>query len=413
MNATARHARDAPGRRRVLMFAEAVTLAHVARPHVLAASLDPGRYEVCLAKDARFDALLGKQPYASRTIASIPSRQFLQALARGSPVYDAATLERYVREDLEVITRFDPDLVVGDFRLSLSVSCRLAGKPYLALGNAYWSPHAQPRYLVPDLPVLKWLPEPAGQLLFDLVRPLAFAHHCRPLNRVRRRHGLPGLGHDLRRIYTDADHVLYADLPELVPTHGLPPTHHYLGPILWEPQIALPDWWDGVPTKEPVVFVSLGSSGPVEFLPRLLDALSAVPVTLLVATAGRCRLGSPGHARIFQADFLPAAQAIARSRLVICNGGSPMSYLALAGGCPVLGIPGNLDQLLNMHYLRTYGAGEIARPGRTPARRLRGLVADMLEAASPWAEAARRLQDLVQRRRAGEQFAALLNALLT
>jgi UDP:flavonoid glycosyltransferase YjiC (YdhE family) len=56
------------------------------------------------------------------------------------------------------------------------------------------------------------LPIALADRLFKLVRPLAFALHCRPLNRVRRAYRMPSLGYDLRRIYTDADHVLYADI---------------------------------------------------------------------------------------------------------------------------------------------------------------------------------------------------------
>ena len=42
---------------------------------------------------------------------------------------------------------------------------------------------------------------------------------------------------------------------------------------------------------------------------------------------------------------------------MICNGGSPTSYQALLHGAPVLGIPGDLDQYLNMHYLEKSGLG--------------------------------------------------------
>src|SRR5437588_11789567 len=114
-----------PARRkaRVLFFAEAVTLAHVARPFVLATSLDPDTYEVYWAAHPRFNDLFGSMSFAGRrTIESIPCEQFLGALAKGAPVYDTATLRSYVGEDLAVIREFTPDLIVGDFRLSLSVS---------------------------------------------------------------------------------------------------------------------------------------------------------------------------------------------------------------------------------------------------------------------------------------------------
>jgi hypothetical protein len=34
------------------------------------------------------------------------------------------------------------------------------------------------------------------------------------MNALRRHYGLPSIGHDLRRIYTDADLALFSDIPE-------------------------------------------------------------------------------------------------------------------------------------------------------------------------------------------------------
>lgn len=407
MNPAGETVTPAHGKVRVLIFAEAVTLAHVARPHALAAALDPAQFHVCLAKDTRYDLLLGPQPYDRRDLGTIPSQRFLQALAQGRPLYREADLERYVEEDLDLIQSFDPHLVVGDFRLSLSVSARLAGRPYMTISNAYWSPHAHPRYRVPDLPMLTWLGHSLGQAVFDAVRPVAFALHSRPLNRVRRRHGLPGLGHDLRRTYTDADWVLYADLPELVPTRGLPASHQYLGPLLWEPALTPPSWWGQLPDTPPLVFITLGSSGPAAHLQTLVDALAPLPITLVVATAGRTAL-RPSGANVLVADYLPARQVIARARLVICNGGSPVSYLALCAGRPVLGLPANLDQLLNMDYVRRYGAGEFLRTGRWSADRLRTLVMAMLDPQSTWAHAASRLRAACAHYDAATRFASAL-----
>src|SRR2546422_10276790 len=87
--------------RRILFVAEAVTLAHVARPIVLAEALDPTLYEVHLASDSRYNKLFPEVPFPLRPIYSIPSQQFLEALAAGHRLYDAETLEAYVREDLE------------------------------------------------------------------------------------------------------------------------------------------------------------------------------------------------------------------------------------------------------------------------------------------------------------------------
>jgi UDP:flavonoid glycosyltransferase YjiC (YdhE family) len=219
----------------VLFVAEAVTLAHVARPAVLIASLDRDRYEPYLACDTRYDRLL-QVACPRRPIRSIPSVQFLDALAKGSRLYDVETLRDYVQEDMTVLDEIRPDVVVGDFRLSLSVSARLKEVPYLTISNAYWSPYRRQKYPLPEVEPMRWLGLTLGNLVFQAVRPFAFAYHTRPMNRLRRESGLASLGLDLRRIYTDADYTLYADLPAL----RCPSTAHPTTMSSWDPSCGHP-----------------------------------------------------------------------------------------------------------------------------------------------------------------------------
>jgi UDP:flavonoid glycosyltransferase YjiC (YdhE family) len=399
------------GRRaRVLFVAEAVTLAHVARPVALAGGLDPDRYEVHLASDPRYDRLLGDLPYARHPLASVTPEAFLRALARGAPVYSAATLRGYVERDLELLHRLRPDVVIGDFRLSLSVSARLARIPYLTIASPYWSPYARVRYPAPDLPVTRLLGRRLGGALFALARPIAFALHTRPLNRVRRGYGLASLGLDLRRVYTDADGVLYADIPELHPTEGAPPTHHYLGALLWSPAVPLPSWWGYLPADRPRIYVTLGSSGRRDLLPRVLEALADLPVTVLAATAGWDLRGSePANALL--AEYLPGTEAAARARVVVCNGGGPTTQQALVAGVPVLGIPSNLDQHLNMAAVASAGAGLWISAREAKTGRLQALAAALIEDAG-YGRAAERTAQAYARYDPAVRFRAVLETLL-
>jgi UDP:flavonoid glycosyltransferase YjiC (YdhE family) len=351
------------GRIRILFLCESVTLAHVARPLALALALDPLRFDVHLACDDRYGFLPKDSGCRWHNLKSISSHQFLRALAKGSPVYDAKTLRDYVEADLELISEIQPDVVVGDFRLSLAVSASVAGVPYATITNAYWSPYADPKYTVPDLPFVRILGPTLGQALFDAVRPVAFALHTRPLNRVRREHGLQDLGLSLGATYTYADLTLYADIPEVIPTTDLPANHSYIGPIAWQPGIPFPEWWDRVPADKPVVYLTLGSSGQAEALPGVLESLARLPVTVMAATAGRIRLESPPK-NTFVADYLPGNDAAKRADLVICNGGSPTTSQALQAGVPVIGIASNLDQYLNMSFMEQSGVGVTLRGGR-------------------------------------------------
>src|SRR5690349_3488214 len=171
-------------RKKILFVGEAATLAHIARPLVLAATLDREQFDVSFACDPRYRWLLRdfKGPYLP--LSSVGAEHFLAALARGAPVYDEKLLSRYVEDDLRLLGKAAPDIVVGDFRLSLSISARLTQLPYIAVTNCYWSPYWRPQhYPVPTLPLTRYLPLPLAQALFQLARPFAFAVHSRPLNR--------------------------------------------------------------------------------------------------------------------------------------------------------------------------------------------------------------------------------------
>lgn len=377
-------------RRRILFIGEAVTLAHVVRPVVLARALDPSRYAITLACDDRYLKLFGELPWAWRPMETIPTVKFLDNLAKGRPIYDVDTLRSYVRADLALLEAVKPDLVVGDFRISLGVSARVAGIPYWTVTNAYWGPYSRLPLPLPEHPMTQVFGVGLSQALFNLARPVVFAVHAMPLNRVRREYGLSSLGYDLRAVYTDADQTLYADIPEFIPTTPLPPHHHWLGPVLWSPAMEPPEWWETLPGDRPIIYVALGSSGEnVRALPVILRGLAELPVTVIAATAGQ-PLGIEPPKNAWVANFLPGVAAAARSQLVICNGGSLATQQALAAGAPVLGVVSNLDQHLNMLCLERAGVGARLRVGPLTAEQVRTAAQRWLEdaggrqAASRW-----------------------------
>lgn len=394
-------------RKRILFIAEAATLAHVARPFLLAKSLDPTAYEVCFASHPRYKALMGEFPFAWQDIASIPSEKFLAALSKGSPLYDTETLRGYVRDDIELIKQFNPDVVVGDFRLSLSISARICDKPYITITNAYWSPFGKHSFPVPELPVTRFFGAKFGQVLFDMARPLAFVLHSLPLNTVRKEYGLPILGYDLLKVYTDGDYTAYADVPEISPTFDLPANHSYLGPLVWSPSIAMPSWWDNVPKDRPIIYVTLGSSGQSDQLGLIIKALADLPLTLIAATAGRTNIEHISN-NVYVTDHVPGKAVCAEASLVICNGGSPTTYQALSEGKPVIGIASNLDQYLNMSMVQNAGAGKLLRAGQTSVSLIREAVQHALTDAGMISNA-KKLKHIISQYHPEERFETLLH----
>lgn len=367
-----------PGLPRVLFFAESVTLAHLARPLVLAQALR-GTWQVALAcapayREFAFDAGVELLP-----LDSITPAEFRHAVERGARFYDPPVLRRYIASDLEAIARFKPDVVVGDFRPSLAVSARRAGVPFVALLNAHWSPgyrHAD--YPMPVLPITRLIGPRAFSPVYALARKAALAHFAQPFDALRREHGLPALGGDLRRHYADADAIAYPDIPELHPVDPLPAHHAYLGPVLWDPPTALPDWWEGLGDPPVLGYASLGSSGEHGLLPRILDVLGELDGISLVATAG-ADAGTTPAANLRLARYLPGSAATGRARFVLCNGGSMTVQQALVAGVPVIGICGNMDQMLNMAPVAAAGAGILLRADAAPTAAIRAAVRRVLD----------------------------------
>jgi UDP:flavonoid glycosyltransferase YjiC (YdhE family) len=365
-------------RPRILFFAEAVTLAHITRPLTLAQALDADKFEIHFACAPGKDFLFNDVNFKRWPIFSIKADTFLNALSKGAPLYDLRTLSRYVEDDRQLIETLRPELVVGDFRLSLAVSAPVCKVPYVAIANAHWSPFSTLKnFPLPNIPPTRLLGVGLAQRLFHIVKPLAFAYHARPLNKLRRSFRLPSI-ESLPETYTYGDYTLYADVPTLVPTENLPSNHRYIGPIFWSPQIALPEWWKTLTEKDTVIYVTLGSSGQIDLLPIIIAGVKHLPVTVLLATAGRTNLEElPNNFRT--ADYLPGEKVSKRARLVICNGGSATAYQALKSGVPVLGIPSNLDQFLTMTAIMKKNAGILLRPEGLSSELVRCSVIKMLD----------------------------------
>ena len=395
-------------RSRVLFLVESVTLAHPARAVTLAQSLDPALYEVRLVCDPRYMTLFDEFGFPVHPIRSIKSNVFHDRLANGDPPYTTEDLRQYVQEDLRVMTEWEPDLVIGDFRLSLSVSARLASVPYVTVTNAHWSPYARPHFLVPELPITERFGPRLAQLMFNLIRPVVFAQHAYALNKVRRDYGLPAVRADLAHTFSEADYTLYADLPQVIPTVSLPSHHHYIGPVVWSFG-KRPPWWSLLRENARTVYVTMGTSGRADIAQMVARALACMGWQVLMATADDRTI--PGvKDGVYIANYLPGMSAARMADLVVCNGGSATVYQALAAGTPVLGIPMNLDQYLMMDYIRRFGAGEMIRAGVVTDELVTRTVRRMVESGQYNTRAAH-LQNQIAQYRTRERFHTFIDGL--
>jgi UDP:flavonoid glycosyltransferase YjiC (YdhE family) len=387
--------------KRILFDSENVTLAQVVRLVTLAQSLDPRRYEIHFACSSFDELIFAGTRFQKHPLYTLPLERVDHALASGKRLYEKRDLRAYLAADLEVLDRVQPALVIGDFRLSLTVAAPLRGVPFAALINAYWSPFAvHEGFPLPEHPIVELLGVELAARYFPKALPRVFAHFAKPVNELRKQHGLPAIG-SLPDVLTFADYVLHPDVPEIVPTRGLPSTHAYLGHVPWSPNVPMPAL-DGLAPTRPLVYVTLGSSGKWDRLGLVLSALAELPVNVLLSTAGRKEdVAAAPHLR--SARYVPGDLAASRAALVISNGGASTAYQALSAGCPVVGIPYNLDQYLAMTAIEKTGAGVLLRSGTLDKPTLTNAVATLLSSGAA-RDSARRVSAAMARYDARSRF---------
>ena len=124
----------------------------------------------------------------------------------------------------------------------------------------------------------------------------------------------------------------------------------------------------------------------------IIEALQGLDVDSVIAVGEGNTLRITAK-NMLVARYLPGDQVAGMASVVICNGGSPTSHQALGKGCPVLGIPSNLDQLLNMQCVERVGAGLSIRADALSVKGLQSALVALLEDAS-YSEAAKRIATL-------------------
>jgi UDP:flavonoid glycosyltransferase YjiC (YdhE family) len=343
---------------RILFIGEDVALSHVVRPLVLAQAVKDS-YEICLAAGKQYEGLCKRSCIDYRSIWTLSSDLFVARLAKGQDAWSAEEILQEVEADIALIEEIQPDLVIGDLRWSLGISAAVTKTPYLSLLNAHWSPYYTETCPAPELPIVKLLGVKLSTVLIPVLAPIILRQLAKPFNKARHEYNLDRVENYLH-IGVCADWVAYLDIPSLGPTKDAPNTHNYLGPVDWSPDVIYPDWWENLPADTPIAYVSMGSTGKISYIHELVETLSDMGMTVMLATSGRYEQKGFGD-NVYIAEYLPGLDASRRSDLVVCNGGTGAIYQAIQAEVPILGIPTNGDQYFAMGSVEENKAGILVR----------------------------------------------------
>jgi UDP:flavonoid glycosyltransferase YjiC (YdhE family) len=141
-----------------------------------------------------------------------------------------------------------------------------------------------------------------------------------------------------------------------------------LRPVGWNEPGELPSGVTG--RGRPLVYLTLGTSmGNPRVLRQAIEGLAKLPADVLVAAGPSVEVGDlgdmPGNVRL--EAWVPQADLLPHTDLVVHHGGSGTTLGALAAGKPQLFIPQGADQFANAAAVQEAGAGGRLLPGELSA----------------------------------------------
>jgi UDP:flavonoid glycosyltransferase YjiC (YdhE family) len=171
------------------------------------------------------------------------------------------------------------------------------------------------------------------------------------------------------------DRFLQLTVPEFeYPRSDLAPNTEFIGPVLGtNAHTTLPDWWDSLDRRRPVVYVTQGTidnHDPGRLILPTIQALRSREVTLIVTTgsqaAGDTLIrnlpgGVPDNVKV--ASFLPYGRLLPAVDLMITNGGYGGVQHALAHGIPLIAAGDREDKPEVCARIAYSGAGINLRTG--------------------------------------------------
>lgn len=359
----------------ITVFGEGISLAHVIRPMLIAQKLQQRGHRILFLTSRRYLSWVQARGLDCQAVFTPDPEAVYARLRHLQPMYLADELRALVKADLAALHAQKPQIVLGDCRNSLRISCAVLGTPYVAITNANCTPWYAGRITAPTaLPLTRLLGKATvDRWLTPLFGKMGRAAVCRLLAgrfaQVQKEYAVADRCRDFRHLFISPDLTLLADLPDFMPTANLPPNVHYVGPLFLDRDAACEQstrsLLDSISFDRPLIYVTFGSTGEQALLPIILDVLATMDLEVIVTAPST---GQPPQketrANIQFTAFASAGLILQRSSLVICHGGNSTIYHALSYGCPVIAVPTFFDQEAHSDQLVANGLGRRIDTGK-------------------------------------------------
>lgn len=350
---------------KISVFGEGISLAHVTRPLLVSRLLEQRGHDVRFFTSTKYQEWASTRGMPATSVWTPDPKQVYGRLRKLKPMLTSNEVEQMVSADLSIIDQDQPDVVIGDCRNSLRISCALRGIPYVAITNAnctpwYSGPPAIPPRAVLSERIANWgmshLPTP----WIEAMHQSACKRFAKPFAAVAKQYGTTVNCDDFRTVFTSDQLTLLADDERFNPTSNRPDHVSYIGPLDWPSDKHTEQATSKIlnEVKRPkLLVIALGSTGSDAQLSCIYEALTDSQWSVVAVGVNDAKANQKASEWWQQTPFADMPTLLHRADAVLCHGGNGTIYQAIRAGKPVLSHPTFFDQETQSLLLKEAGLG--------------------------------------------------------
>lgn len=258
-----------------------------------------------------------------------------------------------VQEELEILAKYKPDLVVVDFRLTAIVSAKIAGVPAVFVTHSGGLPTG---CHIPNLGYPRFLHRFLLPFVQQTVR-YAKAPFVNALVQAAWELGYTLTAEDILKYPT----YLIPEAANYLPANQDTISRSYVGPIFWNGFTKYrPAWLKNIKPDGKTVYVTFGGTGyDSQKLIDLCRTLVMQGFRVIVSCSTIAEITAfPRHKRLYVAKYISGWDISQRVDIVVCHGGYGTMMQAALSGVPVVAMPFNPDQIVHSLRFQELGLGK-------------------------------------------------------
>lgn len=365
---------------KVLFLPLGIGLAHTGRSIMIAKELRKRGHDVVFGIGRECHDIVAREKFRYAIVPELPNSAVNKARKLNTSFYSVKIIEKFIKAELELYKKEKPDIVISDTRTTAKLSTKIANIPLITINNAnvtkyydfsnasfpfpsfFLSQYINPKYL--SLFEKPWVNKKILSKLAPYIAEIMLFNELLKFNKVALKFG--------QKPITSFYHLALGDLTLLLdvdfyrPTKKLPNNVVLVGPIFWQPNVALPAWAKQiikeVNNNKTILYLTAGGTGEAKIFRKIAKYLSNYPA-ITVATVGNAfNLKSLKLKNFFITKYLPGNWIMQLSSALVFFGGNSTAYQSINFGIPQLIFPLHIDQVDNANQMKRLGTCRTINP---------------------------------------------------